>query len=243
MTFIFMSNIVQKYHSTPLLVKIIVAIAAGTLIGLVASPVVVRIMNTFCSLFNQLLGFMIPLIIVGLVTPAIARVGKEAGCLLGITVVIAYAFTVLSGLFAYGFSTSLFPLIVDGSSLGILKSGGLSFTPYFTVSIPPVMEVMSALVGSFVLGLGIGAFHAVNMRSFFDEFELIVTSTISKLIVPLLPLFIFGLFMDVAAAGKVGPVLMAFVKVIAVIFVMTLVLLLPIGADGTKSTSMRNASG
>ncbi|MDO4949960.1 MAG: dicarboxylate/amino acid:cation symporter [Bacteroidales bacterium] len=221
-----MNKFVQKYHNTPLLVRVVAAIAVGTLVGMVASPVVVRVMNTFCYLFNQLLGFMIPLIIVGLVTPAISRVGKEAGRLLGITVVIAYAFTVLSGLFAYGFSTRLFPLIIDGGSIGLLESGGSAFTSYFTVDIPPIMDVMTALVGSFVLGLGIGSFHAVNMRNFFDEFELIVTSTISTLIVPLLPPFIFGLFLDMAASGKVGPVLMAFAKVIAVIFVMTLVLLL-----------------
>ncbi len=220
-----MHNILQKYHETPLLVKIIIAIVAGTLIGMVASPVVVRAMNTFCSLFNQLLGFMIPLIIVGLVTPAIARVGKDAGRLLGLTVLIAYVFTVLSGLFAYGCSVRLFPLLVDGSAVDMLKSGGSSFAPYFTVGIPPIMDVMTALVGSFVLGLGIGAFNAVYIRNFFDELELIVTSTISVLVVPLLPLFIFGLFMDMAAAGKVGPVLLAFVKVIIVIFIMTLVLL------------------
>lgn len=215
----------MKYSSIPLLVKIIVAIACGAGIGLIAPEGVVRVMNTFCSLFSQLLGFMIPLIIVGLVTPAIARVGRGAGKMLVITALIAYLFTVLSGLFAFAFSTTLFPSLIETVSADALENTGTAFEPYFTIQIPPLMEVMSALVASFVIGLGIAAFDATNMRNFFEEFEQIVTRTISIVIIPLLPFFIFGLFMDMAASGKVGPVLSTFIKVIAVIFAMTIVLL------------------
>ena len=215
----------MKYSSIPLLVKIIVAIACGAGIGLIAPEGVVRVMNTFCSLFSQLLGFMIPLIIVGLVTPAIARVGRGAGKMLAITALIAYLFTVLSGLFAYAFSTTLFPSLIETVSTDALENTGTALEPYFTIQIPPLMEVMSALVASFMIGLGIAAFDATNMRNFFEEFEQIVTRTISIVIIPLLPFFIFGLFMDMAASGKVGPVLSTFIKVIAVIFAMTIVLL------------------
>lgn len=221
-----MKAFTMKYSSIPLLVKIIVAIACGAGIGLVAPEGVVRVMNTFCSLFSQLLGFMIPLIIVGLVTPAIARVGRGAGKMLAITALIAYLFTVLSGLFAYAFSTTLFPSLIETVSADALENTGTAFEPYFTIQIPPLMEVMSALVASFMIGLGIAAFDATNMRNFFDEFEQIVTRTISIVIIPLLPFFIFGLFMDMAASGKVGPVLSTFIKVIAVIFAMTIVLLM-----------------
>ena len=220
-----MKAFTMKYSSIPLLVKIIVAIACGAGIGLIAPEGVVRVMNTFCSLFSQLLGFMIPLIIVGLVTPAIARVGRGAGKMLAITALIAYLFTVLSGLFAYAFSTTLFPSLIETVSADALENTGTAFEPYFTIQIPPLMEVMSALVASFMIGLGIAAFDATNMRNFFEEFEQIVTRTISIVIIPLLPFFIFGLFMDMAASGKVGPVLSTFIKVIAVIFAMTIVLL------------------
>lgn len=220
-----MKAFTMKYSSIPLLVRIIVAIACGAGIGLVAPEGVVRVMNTFCSLFSQLLGFMIPLIIVGLVTPAIARVGRGAGKMLAVTALIAYLFTVLSGLFAFAFSTTLFPSLIETVSTDALENTGTAFEPYFTIQIPPLMEVMSALVASFMIGLGIAAFDATNMRNFFEEFEQIVTRTISIVIIPLLPFFIFGLFMDMAASGKVGPVLSTFIKVIAIIFAMTIVLL------------------
>lgn len=221
-----MKAFILKINRIPLLVKIIVAIVCGAGLGLVAPEGVVRVMNTFCSFFSQLLGFMIPLIIVGLVTPAIARVGRGAGKMLVITALLAYLFTVFSGLFAYCFSTTLFPTLIDAVSVDALENTGAAFEPYFTIQIPPLMEVMSALVASFMLGLGIAAFDTTNMRNIFYEFEQIVTRTISVVIIPLLPFFIFGLFLDMAASGKVGPVLSTFVKVIAVIFAMTLVLLI-----------------
>ena len=210
----------------PLLVRIVIAITLGAALGLFVPAAVVRTTNTFCALFSQLLGFLIPLIIVGLVTPAIARVGRGAGKMLLLTALLAYSFTVLSGLFAYGFSTTLFPSIIDTSLGQSLQGTDTSFTPYFTVTIPPIMEVMTALVASFMIGLGIAAFDAPTLRRSFEEFEQIVTLTIGKAIIPLLPVFIFGLFLDMAASGKVGPVLLSFAKIIGIIFGMTIVLLL-----------------
>jgi len=221
-----MKQLISLYRRTPLIVKIILAIGLGTLIGLVAPAELVRGMNTFCAIFSELLGFMIPLIIIGLVTPAISRVGSKAGKMLGVTILLAYSFTVLSGLFAYGFSTTLFPSMIDTVSVGTLQETGTEFEPYFVIKIPPLLEVMSALVASFLLGLGIAAFDAKNMSSFFGEFEQIVTKAIQVVIIPLLPPFILGMFMDMAASGKVGPVLSTFIFVIAVIFAMTLLLLL-----------------
>lgn len=221
-----MRRIKEKYQSVPLLVKIVVAIVLGVGIGMVAPETLVRVMNTFCSVFSQLLGFLIPLIIIGLVTPAIARVGREAGKMLLITALLAYTFTVVSGLFAYGFSTALFPTLIESTMQHALQAGDAAFDSYFTIKIPPLMEVMSALVASFMLGLGIASFGANYLYNMFDELEKIVTKTISKVIIPLLPLYIFGLFMDMAASGNVAPVLEAFAMIIVVIFSMTLVLLL-----------------
>ena len=217
---------IQKLRKLPLIVKVLIAIVLGILLGFVAPTVLMRVMNTVCSIFSQFLGFIVPLIIVGLVTPAISRVGKGAGKMLGITVLLAYTFTVLSGLFSYGFSSTLFPSMLKAGERTSLQAKGTDFAPYFTISFPPLMDVMTALVLAFMLGLGIAALDAKALRKGFTEFEDIVTKTISSIIIPLLPLFIFGLFLDMSASGKVGPVLVAFAKVIAIIFVMTLVLLI-----------------
>ena len=59
----------MKHIRLPLIVKILIAIALGVGFGLIAPGWAVRAMNTFDGIFDQLLRFFIPLIIIGLVTP------------------------------------------------------------------------------------------------------------------------------------------------------------------------------
>ena len=208
----------------PLLARILIAILLGILLGGILPEGIIRGFNTFNVLFDQFLKFLIPLIIVGLVTSAIAEVGRGAGRMLVITAAIAYGATVLSGLFSYGCSTWLFPyFIYEGQFLETAE--GARFPAYFTIEIPPIMGVMTALVTSFLMGLGIAAFGAQTLRSGFDEFKAIVTHAIGKVIIPLLPIYIFGLFLDITASGQVGAVLGSFLQVIVIIFLLTALLL------------------
>lgn len=215
----------MKLPKLPLIVRILIAIALGVVLGLVAPGWTVRFMNTFDGIFNQLLRFFIPLIIVGLVTPAIAEVGSKAGKMLLITAGLAYTFTVLSGLFAYGFSSTLFPAVIDSGSLDVLDAGDVKYPEFFTIEIPPLADVMTSLVLSFMLGIGIATSKAAALKKGFEELKAIIVRSIEKVIIPVLPLYIFGLFLDMTAAGKVGPVLKSFIVLVGIIFGMTLVLL------------------
>ena len=215
----------MKFPKLPLIVKILIAIAVGVGLGLVAPGWAVRAMNTFDGIFDQLLRFFIPLIIIGLVTPAIAEVGSKAGKMLVITVALAYTFTVLSGLFAYGFSSAWFPSFIDRGSLDALEAGEVKFPPYFTLTIPPLADVMTSLVLSFMLGIGIASSKAEALKRGFMELRVIIVKSIEKIIIPVLPFYIFGLFLDMTAAGQVAPVLRAFIVLVGIIFGMTLVLL------------------
>ena len=215
----------MKKIKIPLLGKVLIAIFLGIVIGLFAPSWAVRAMNTFNGIFDQLLRFFIPLIIVGLVTPAIAEVGEKAGRMLLITVVLAYGFTVLSGLFAYSFSTILFPIVLNPDALGELSGAEQAFKPYFTISIPPLMDVMTALVLSFMLGMGIAITKAKALTRGFEEMKAIIVDSIEKVIIPILPIYIFGLFLDITASGAVAPVLSSFLYIVLIIFGMTLVLL------------------
>ncbi|MBR0036751.1 MAG: dicarboxylate/amino acid:cation symporter [Bacteroidales bacterium] len=209
----------------PLLVRIIIAIVLGICLGFFMPDFIIRCFNTFNGIFDQLLKFLIPLIIVGLVTAAIADLGHGAGKMLAITAAIAYTATVLSGLFSYGCSAALFPSIISNMGATSLANEESSFPVFFTIEIPPVMGVMTALVSSFLLGLGIAAFGAKILKQGFDEFKDIVTLAISKVIIPLLPVYIFGLFLDMTAAGNVGKVIGSFLIIIVIIFAMTAIML------------------
>ena len=84
-----------------LLPRIAIAIVVGILIGHIAPQWLGELCATFNAIYSQFLGFMIPMIIVGFVVPAIADIGGRAGRLLVITALLAYGFTVMAGLISY----------------------------------------------------------------------------------------------------------------------------------------------
>ncbi|MBR1543648.1 MAG: dicarboxylate/amino acid:cation symporter [Muribaculaceae bacterium] len=216
----------MKRFKFGLLPRVVTAILLGVLLGAVVPQWCVRVMLTFNSLFSNLLQFLIPLIIIGLVTPAIADIGKGAGRLLFLTVVIAYGDTVFAGYFSYFTSAGLFPkLITAGTGLQQVQDT-VSLEPYFTVAIPAMVDVMSALVFSFVVGLGIAHFSSAALKDVFSEFKEIIAKTIEKIIIPLLPVYIFGMFLNMSFSGQAMRMVQLFVEIIGVIFAMHILLLL-----------------
>ena len=209
-----------------LLTKIIIAIVLGIGIGLIAPSWMVRIFLTFNGIFSQFLGFIIPLIIVGLVTPAISDIGKTAGKMLLITVAIAYGSTILAGLISYLTGASLFPeMIQSGTTLDSIH-GAEEPAPFFTVSIPPALNVMTALVLAFTLGLGLAALDRPTLKDAVHDFEQVIIKTIKTAIIPLLPLYIFGIFLNMTYVGQVFSILTVFIKIIGIIFLIHIGILL-----------------
>ena len=216
----------MKTQKIGLLTKIIIAIALGIVIGLISPSWLVRAFLTFNGIFSQFLGFIIPLIIVGLVTPAISDIGKTAGKMLLITVVIAYGSTVFAGLISYLTGATLFPeMIQSGTSLQSIQ-GAEELTPFFTVSIPPALNVMTALVMAFTLGLGLAVLDRPTLKDAVHDFEQIIINTIKTAIIPLLPLYIFGIFLNMTFVGQVFSILTVFIKIIGIIFIIHIGILL-----------------
>ena len=209
-----------------LLPRIIVAIVLGIALGSFAPACAVRGVNTFSALFDQFIKFMVPLIILGLVAPAIAETGRGAGRMLLMTLAIAYASTLASGFLGYFVSVAAFPSLVSSGAGEAVKEAALTFPPYVVVRIPPMLDVMSALVFAFIAGLGMVVTDSVAVRRGFAEFRKMVTKTISAVLVPLLPFYIFGIFLDMTAAGRTKTVLAAFAAIIAVFSLLTLVVIL-----------------
>lgn len=216
----------MKKFKFGLLPKIIVAIILGICLGMFTPETPVRIFVTFNGLFSEFLGFLIPLIIVGLVTPAIADIGKGAGKMLLVTAMLAYGATIFSGFLTYGVGESLFPsLISDDLKLTqISQADGVK--PYFTVAIPASLNVMTSLVMAFTFGLGIAHLGTQSLKNVFSEFRDIITMTIQSVVLPLLPIYIFGIFFNMTFSGEVFKVLSVFVKIIGVIFIMHIFLLI-----------------
>lgn len=211
-----------------LLVKILIAIALGIGAGYIFPEWLSRAWATFNGIFSQFLGFLIPLLIVGFVAPAIAELGKSAGKMLAVTALIAYVMTFVVGIGSYAAANAIFPAILDGKLLAPAEQAGevVATLPYFVVEIPPLMGVMSALILAFVLGLGSASLESMALRNVLNDFRDVINRAIAGVIIPLLPFYIFGIFMNMTIIGQVGTVLSTFASIVAVIFVMHVAVLI-----------------
>ena len=197
-----------------LFLKVIIAITCGALLGLIAPDALVRVFKTFDVLFAQCLKFIIPLLVLGLVTPAIAGVGRKVGKMLLCVLAIAYISTILSGFFAHICSSNIMPMYLKVGELYTEAAAGKEFLPYFELKIPPLCDIMTALLLSFMIGVGIIFTDAKALKTGFDEFGNIIKWTIEKIIIPLLPVYIFTMICEMSAKGTITALIGAGFKII-----------------------------
>ena len=212
----------KRFKDWGLLPKVLIAIALGILCSFFFPDALTRVFITVNSIFSNFLGLFIPIIILGLIAPGIFELGKGAGRLLLITAGIAYLSTVLSGLFSFATCRVTYPSLLGGAvtSLGGIDMAANDLKPYFTIEMPPLMSVTTSLVLAFVIGLSLIGIRGDSFRNVMLELREIVFLVIRKVIIPILPVFIFGIFLEMGAEGNVGPVLGMFLKIIVIIFVM-----------------------
>ncbi|MCA0972248.1 dicarboxylate/amino acid:cation symporter [Halobacillus litoralis] len=205
----------------PLLVRIVLAIALGIVIGQFAPEIFIEMAAIFTGLFGNFLSFVIPLIILGFIAPGIASMGRGAGKMLGLTAGLAYASTVLAGTVAFFIAKNLYPSFLQGQSGGSFANPEESLVEApFTVEMTPIMGVMAALILSFLLGVGMTAVKGEALFHVMDEFRSIIQKVIENIIIPLLPFHIFGIFANMTYAGQVGTILSVFAKVFLMIIVL-----------------------
>ncbi|WP_083323411.1 dicarboxylate/amino acid:cation symporter [Kytococcus sp. HMSC28H12] len=210
-----------------LLPRIVLAIVLGILVGRIAPEALTRTVATFNGLFSSFLGFVIPLIILGLIAPAIGELGRGAGKWLALTAALAYGSTLFAGFLGYAVSSAVLPDLLRGRStpqLGNPEDALLA--PWFEIEMDPAFGVMTALLLAFTVGVGMTMIKGDTLQRGFEEFREIVNKVISGIIIPLLPVYIFGVFLNMTAAGEVWNVITTFSGVILLVFALTVALLL-----------------
>lgn len=211
-----------------LLPRIIIAIILGILIGAYLPKPIVAVLATFNGVFGNFLGFAIPLIIIGFIVPGIADLGKGAEKTIAKTAGLAYGFTIMAGLLAFLTGHLSFPFIIEAGSLSIGNAENPEHAlvaPLMTIEMPPLMGVMSALLIAFTLGIGLAATPGNTIKKAMDEFQWIITKMITKIIIPLLPWHIMGVFANMTYAGQVKEIMAVFLKVFVVIILLHFVVI------------------
>lgn len=203
-----------SFNNLGLFPRVLIAIALGALLGMVMPDMMLRGLKTFNVLFAQLLKFVVPLLVLGLVTPAIATLGRGAGKLLMATVGLAYLSTIGAGFFAFECASTLLPHYISPGETQAAAAEAAKIEPYFKLTIPPICDILTALVLSFMLGVGIIGTKADLLKQGFEQFGEIVKLTIEKAIIPLLPVYIFTMICEMSAGGSLGLIMGTGVKVI-----------------------------
>ena len=241
----------KKKKKIGLVPKLIMGIIVGIIIGTYCPAPVIQVLVTISGLFSAFLSFIIPFIIIGFVTAGIADLATGAGKLLGITTGIAYGSTLIAGTLAFTVASTLFPKFITSAvsdKIGDPSAGQLS--AIFSIPLEPMVDVTAAIVFAFMMGLGISYLrnHGKGevLFKFFNDFQDIVTATLSTVIIPLLPLYIAGTFANIAYAGQVWNILGIFWKVYLTVIHLHLIYLLCqfsiAGAIGKKNpfTMLKN---
>ena len=203
-----------------LISRIFVCLFLGIILGLGCKSIgllwPVRLAVTFSSIFGSFLSFVIPLIIIGFIVPGIATLGKKSGKGLLITTIIAYVSTIVAGLLAYLAGATILPNLIKQGTLA--EETAIEVAAYFTIDIPAIMGVMSALVLAFILGIGISKVKDSSLLKVFEEFNSIVLMIVTNVLIPLVPIYICCIFAKLSFSGEIFTTLKSFAIVYAVLF-------------------------
>ena len=221
----------KKKFKLGLLPKLIIAIVIGILIGQFAPTWLSRVVVTLSGFFSTFLSFIIPLMILAYVTMGIANLKNGAGKLLVITVAIAYVSTLLAGSASYTVALNLFPSFMsEGALEQIAATAGNSLESYFSLSIPPILDTLSAVTLAFVLGLCMSVLRGKTigdtLYNGMNDFSGVIDKVLHSVIIPLLPLYICGTFTNMTWSGQTFAILGILWKVFLVVIAMHLICIL-----------------
>ena len=215
----------KKKFKLGLVPKLIIAIIIGILFGQFLPTGFCRFVVTLSGFFSTYLKFIIPLMILAYVTMGIADLSQGAGQLLLITVALAYGSTLLAGTASYLVSSNLFPHFMTSGALDqIAATADASLKPYFSLTITPLFDTLSAVVLAFILGLCLSTMKGKeignSLYNGMSDFSTIIDKVLHKTIIPLLPLYICGTFTDMTKSGKTFAILGILWKVFLVVIIM-----------------------
>ena len=203
-----------------LIQRIFGALIVGIILGLGCKSINVlfpiRILSTFSSLFSNFLSFVIPLIIIGFIVPGIATLGKNSGRVLIGTTILAYVSTIIAGTAAFFIGNAFLPKLITNATLS--NASDINIDPYFTIEIPAILNIMSALVFAFIFGIGLSKIKNSSLLKGFDEFSSIISMVISKILIPLVPIYIGAIFAKLSITGEIFTTLKSFATVYILLF-------------------------
>ena len=225
----------QKEKKDYLIVKLIAGVIIGLLVGLKCDEKSIQIFMSIKQILGQIIFYAVPLVIVGFITPAITGLKQNANKLLTTALIIAYVSSI-----GAAFMSMIAGYIIIPNLNIVSDVAGTKELPeiLFSLSIPPMFPVMTALVTSIIFGLAIIWTKSELMEKLFIEFNNIMMVVVQKIVVPILHFFVASTFATLAYEGAIIHQFPVFIKAIIIVIVMHYIWLAVLyGIGGTISKS------
>lgn len=206
----------MKKIITSLPFKLLLGVVLGIIIGQVSGTALMNVVVTVKFVLGEFINFCVPLIIIGFIAPSITRLGRNASLMLGVALLCAYMSSILAALLSMAAGYGLIPHLSIVSDVE-----GLKELPevVFQLEIPQIMSVMSALVFSVLIGLAATWTKAVTITNILEEFQKIVFEVVTRIVIPILPVFIGFTFCALSYEGTITKQLPVFIKIVLIVMV------------------------
>lgn len=211
----------MKKVVTSLPFKLLLGVVVGIIVGQIAGELpgnagltVMNVVVTVKFVLGEFINFCVPLIVIGFIAPSITRLGRNASRMLGVAITCAYVSSVLAAFMSMGAGYGLIPRLAIVSEVD-----GLKELPevVFQLEIPQIMSVMSALVFSVLIGLAATWTRATAITNILEEFQKIVLEVVTRIVIPLLPVFIAFTFCALSYEGTITKQLPVFIKIVLIV--------------------------
>ena len=213
-----------------LLRKIVIAVILGIVIGLIINQtsaessngslstqyIIIQVVMSIKHILGQIILFMVPLIIIGFVTPAITGMKTNTNKMLSTMLLMTYVSSVLAAALAMAAGYLIIPHLDIANAVNTKE---LPENMIFKLDIPAMFPVLSALFFSICFGLAIVYTKSEMLEKLFNEIHKVVMLIVTKLIIPMLPFFICTVFIELTYLEKITVQLPVFIKMVLIVLI------------------------
>ncbi|MDU5467975.1 MAG: dicarboxylate/amino acid:cation symporter [Peptoniphilus harei] len=197
-----------------LVFKLILGIIIGIFVGRISNESAIIVINTIKRVMGDLIGYIVPLIILGFITPAIVSLKESAGKILSVTLVICYLSSVGAATMSFLAGRAIIPKLNIASNVG---AGNVIPESIFKLSIDPIMPVMTALVTSILFGIAVIVTKSGAWENLLFELNKIILSIVNNFVIKILPVYIATTFAVLSYEGAIISELPVFLKIILIV--------------------------
>ena len=198
------------------IVQLLIAVIVGIVAGFYVDGTVLSAIVSLKHVSGQVIFFLVPLIILGFIAPSIAHLRSNASKMLLFAFGIAYLSSIGASFFGAAVGYQVIPHLDIASDANALKALPENM---LKIDIPPVMNVMTALVLAALIGLATAWVKSDEFSRLLDTFQKMVLELVKKILLPVLPVFIFSNFCILSYQGAVTKQLPVFLSILLVVIV------------------------